>query len=331
MNDLVTIEQTKVVAVFQAGGLDPYIEKIKSEASNLVYDVETSKGRKEIASMAHKIARSKTYLDGLGKELVSGIKNQARVIDDERKKMRDELDQLKADVRRPLDEYEQKERDRIDAIQKTIHWFSSVSEFEYAASDAAQNALARVKELPIDDTFGEFVEKAAKEKDRAMILLEAKTVSLKEQEAEKAECERINLERIEMERQDREERIAKQAAERARREAEDTAKREADRVERERQAQIDAAKRSELEALLAAERAEKEKQDAIRRERMRVEQERKANEDAEAKRAADREHRTEVINAAIDAIVAAGVSSSIAKTVVAVIAKGNIPHIKIEY
>lgn len=331
MNELVTIEQTKIADVFQAGGLDPYLEKIRAEVSELIPDVETDKGRKEIASMAHKVARSKTYLDGLGKTLVSGIKQQAKAIDAERKKMRDELDRIKADVRRPLDEYEQKEKERVEAIQKIIEWFVTISEAEYMESDAAKNALVRVKEFPIDDISAEFVAQAAKEKDKAMILLDAKVISLQKQEAEKAEAERIERERIEKERKEREERIAKEAAECARKEAKDAAKKEMERVERERQKLISTAKLAELGAKLAAERAEKEKLEAIKRERMRVERERKEAEEAELKRTADRNHRAEVNNAVMKALIAAGVPKTHAKTVVTVIAKKKVPHLRILY
>ncbi len=39
-------------------------------------DIDTRKGRKAIASLAAKVARSKTYLDGLGKDLVAGWKRR---------------------------------------------------------------------------------------------------------------------------------------------------------------------------------------------------------------------------------------------------------------
>ena len=70
--DLVVIEKKNAMAVFTNNDqLDPLIELIEKEARSLVPDVTTKKGRDAIASMAHKVARSKTYIDNAGKDLVA--------------------------------------------------------------------------------------------------------------------------------------------------------------------------------------------------------------------------------------------------------------------
>jgi len=73
MNDsteLATIPKESVLTVFSAdNGLDYYMAHIRSEIDSFVPDVTTKKGRDGIASIAFKVAKSKTYLDGLGKEL----------------------------------------------------------------------------------------------------------------------------------------------------------------------------------------------------------------------------------------------------------------------
>lgn len=70
--DLVVIEKKNAMAVFTNNDqLDPLIEAIEKEARSLVPDVTTKKGRDAIASMAHKVARSKTYIDNAGKDLVA--------------------------------------------------------------------------------------------------------------------------------------------------------------------------------------------------------------------------------------------------------------------
>lgn len=67
VTDLVVIEKSSAMAVFTNNEqLDPIIEKIEKEARSLVPDVSTKKGRDAIASMAHKVARSKTYIDNAG-------------------------------------------------------------------------------------------------------------------------------------------------------------------------------------------------------------------------------------------------------------------------
>lgn len=54
--------------------------------------------------MAHKVARSKTYIDNAGKDLVAELKALPKQIDESRRIVRERLDALKDEVRRPLTE-----------------------------------------------------------------------------------------------------------------------------------------------------------------------------------------------------------------------------------
>ncbi|WP_323994739.1 hypothetical protein [Aeromonas hydrophila] len=67
---LVVIEPTAAVTLFTEGdGIDAMLADIRKQAASLVPDITTAKGRKEIASVAYAVAKTKTYLDGLGKDL----------------------------------------------------------------------------------------------------------------------------------------------------------------------------------------------------------------------------------------------------------------------
>jgi len=330
MSELVVIEKNNVSEVFKAGGMDSIIASIKEQV-DLVPDVSTAKGRKEIASTAHKIAKSKTYLDGLGKDLVTGIKQQAKVIDAERKKARDQLDALKEEIRKPLTEWEDAEKERVLDIQKRINVFSLAMEQEYTTSSKLKLSLGVIEAIEIDDSFAEFAVEAARAKDLAVTHLKAKYITLKDEEekaelAAKAEAERIEKERIE-----REERIAKEAAENARLEAEAKAKAEAEEKEREAKAQIEAAQRAEAEAKLAAERAEREKKEAADNERRRIEAEKKAKEEAEEKRQANLEHRAEIHSNAKQCFIENGIKEDTAVKVITLISKGLIANVSIQY
>ena len=115
VTDLVVIEKSNAMAVFTSSEqLDPLIAAIESEARSLVPDVTTKKGRDAIASMAHKVARSKTYIDNAGKDLVAELKALPKQIDESRRLVRERLDALKDEVRRPLTEWEA-EQERIAA------------------------------------------------------------------------------------------------------------------------------------------------------------------------------------------------------------------------
>ena len=113
--DLVVIEKKNAMAVFTNNDqLDPLIEAIEKEARSLVPDVTTKKGRDAIASMAHKVTRSKTYIDNAGKDLVAELKALPKQIDESRRGVRERLDALKDEVSRPLTEWEE-EQERIKA------------------------------------------------------------------------------------------------------------------------------------------------------------------------------------------------------------------------
>ncbi|HDL5089371.1 TPA: hypothetical protein PXD14_006379, partial [Pseudomonas aeruginosa] len=102
-NQLVEVpaKETALQVYSAANGLDPFLAKIREEIDGFVPDVTTRKGREAIASIAYKVARSKTALDNVGKELVAELKEVPKKIDAERKRMRDLLDSWQAEVRSP--------------------------------------------------------------------------------------------------------------------------------------------------------------------------------------------------------------------------------------
>lgn len=152
VTDLVVIEKSNAMAVFTNNEqLDPIIEKIEKEARSLVPDVSTKKGRDAIASMAHKVARSKTYIDNAGKDLVAELKALPKQIDESRRIVRERLDALKDEVRRPLTEWEA-EQERIKAeeaarikAEEDRKKFESDHEIALLMNDAFDRELAEKK------------------------------------------------------------------------------------------------------------------------------------------------------------------------------------------
>lgn len=289
VTDLVIIEKQNAMAVFTTKEqLDPIIEAIEKEARSLVPDVSTRKGRDAIASMAHKVARSKTYIDNAGKDLVAELKALPKQIDESRRIVRERLDALKDEVRRPLTEWEA-EQERIKA--------------EEAMS--AMHAEALEMNIKFDQ------ELAAKfEADHEMALLMNKDIDRDREEqrrqaeqAQREHEERIKREAAEQARRDAEARHKAELEAAARREAEEKAR--AELAERQR---IEAEQRAAREKQEAEARAEREKAAAVEAERLKARQEeekRLAEEkriaDEQAKREADVKHRktvgTNIVNA----------------------------------
>ncbi|ENF1917150.1 hypothetical protein ABQI47_002382 [Klebsiella michiganensis] len=318
--DLVVIEKKNAMAVFTNNDqLDPLIEAIEKEARSLVPDVTTKKGRDAIASMAHKVARSKTYIDNAGKDLVAELKTLPKKIDESRRVARERLDALKDEVRRPLTEWEA-EQARIAA--------EKAAEEERMRIEAEQKAALEALRKQV-------------EVDHEMALLMNDAFD-REQDEKKAEAERQRIAR--------EEEIKRQAEEKAKREAAEKAQREIDAAAaREREA-ILAKERAEREQREAAERAEREKQaaveaerrkaqeeaDRIRREAEQREQARLAEEkrkaDEQARREADVKHRKFVGTEIVKALLAnTSLTRDQAIEVLIAIKDGNIPHTGISY
>ncbi|MCD2482077.1 hypothetical protein LRN34_15005 [Enterobacter kobei] len=289
VTDLVVIEKQNAMAVFTTKEqLDPIIEAIEKEARSLVPDVSTRKGRDAIASMAHKVARSKTYIDNAGKDLVAELKALPKQIDESRRIVRERLDALKDEVRRPLTEWEA-EQERIKA-------------------EEAMNAM-HAEALEMNIRFDQ--ELAAKfEADHEMALLMNKDFD-RDREEQRRLAEQAQRER--------DEQLKQEAAEQARRDAEAKHKAEieaAARREAEEKARAELAERQRIEAeqLAAREkqeaeaRAEREKAAAVEAERLKAKQaeaarlaEEKRIADEQAKREADVKHRktvgTNIVNA----------------------------------
>jgi len=168
--------------------IDSLISKIESKAKTLVsdLDVSTAKSRKTIAGVAAKVARSKTYLDGLGKNLVTDLKKQTGAIDAQRRQLRSRLDALKKEVRQPLTKWEQAEKNRIADIHSRIDVFLEVFT---GSVEQIKARIAEIEAITIDDSFAEFADKAAIAKDAGLLRIRSALEKAEVEEKAKKEAE----------------------------------------------------------------------------------------------------------------------------------------------
>lgn len=101
--------------VFKPGGVRVLLDQIKAEIAQVEIDISTPEGRKACASLAYKVARSKTALDAMGKTLTDQWRKQAETVHAERRLIEKELDALANEVRAPLTEWENIEKARVKA------------------------------------------------------------------------------------------------------------------------------------------------------------------------------------------------------------------------
>ncbi|AVP94669.1 hypothetical protein [Aeromonas rivipollensis] len=356
---LVVIEPTTAVALFTEGqGVAELLADIRQKATSLVPDITTAKGRKEIASIAYAVAKTKTYLDGLGKEQTDKFKEIPKRIDANRKQIRDTLDALKDEVRAPLNQYEAAEEARVAALQSRLarlNELGSSASIEIAAADL-QAMLTEVEQTALDDTWQELLPQATVARELAAKRIGEVLAARQKYEAEQAELEELRQKQAEQERIDRERLIAEQAAaaEAQRQEqARFAAERETQLAkEREQQAIRDAEaaelarQQAEARRIAEAEQAELRRQEAERnaalhaeavaaraaeQERQRIADEQRLKDEEIARRLADREHRGRINSSIVMDLMGLGLAEDVAVNLVKYIASNKIDHLTINY
>jgi colicin import membrane protein len=213
MNALVTIETLTPETVFVPGGVEAIISKLEADVRSVKTDMSTPAGRKEIASLAHKVARSKTALDDMGKDLVSGLKSQAGKIDAERRVIRDRLDALKDEVRKPLTDWENADKDRIAGHEQALITITAYLSFASTASVAELRGFLEELGQIAQRDWQEFAARASGTLDEVRDRLNKALAAAQKREDEAAELARLRAEQAAREQADREARIAAEAAE----------------------------------------------------------------------------------------------------------------------
>ena len=304
--------------------IEAVLARVEAKArKEVVGTIDTAKGRKEIASLAYKVAQTKTYIDTVGKDLVAEMKELPKAIDASRKVFRERLDALRDELRAPLDaweaEQERIEREKAEAkaaeearaarIAADIAAFMAAPTVVFGKSASAIEAQLNGFESmrPMPEAFGDRLEEATQVWSTAIESLRVMLEQRKQIEA--------------FEQEQRERVLVAEAEERARKTAE--------------QQVIDAKlaqERAEREKVEAEQRAHVAAEEATARERARAaEEQRKANAEA-VLRAADLEHRKRINNEMLaDLLAHAVIAEDQAKSIVRAIAQGKVRHIKIDY
>ena len=353
--ELQVLEQNVIVQAFATqGGSLLLVDRIAEEVRKHVPDVTTKKGRDAIGSLAAKVSKSKTIAEKYAKDLVAEEKARIKLVDDDRIQFVKRMDALRDEILAPRDAWEQAEKDRVAKHEHHIATIRMVSTLATAADSewtalTIKEAIETLENRVIDSSFEEYEEQAKLAKFETLEVLR-KALGVREKyEAEQAELERLRLAEQARLQQEREAQIAREAAEKATREAEEKARFEAERVQREkfeaeqREARLKAEKEQVLireeqlkqKVIDDAKQAEIDKQEAIEAERQKIEFERLAKEEAERKaeqaRLANVEHMRKINNDVLSAIVQTGITEEQAKAIIKMIAKNEVPHVKINY
>ncbi|HFD0468266.1 TPA: hypothetical protein ACF01X_001551 [Yersinia enterocolitica] len=337
----IVIEAKNALAVFtQPDHIELILQQVEKEVNSFVPDVSTKKGRDAIASLGLKVAKTKTYLDGLGKDLVTEYKEVPKKIDASRKTVRDRLDALKEKVLLPKLEFEaEQERLKLEAeriaaeeaysaMWQEAHDIDAVITIRIAEKAAVKKESDHEMALLMNDAFDRDAKEKAEEVER---LRKAHEEFIAQQAAEKAKRETEEKAKRDIEAAEQRERDAKLAQERAEREKMEAA----ELAERNRIAAEQKAEREKQEAIAAEQRKAQEEVDRVQREAKQKEDARLAEEkrvaDEAAARAANVEHKRTINQQAVADLVAAGIPEECAVQCVKAIAKGQVSAIAITY
>lgn len=309
---LALIETAKPLELFTNNGLDPIIAAIEKEVKAEVLDISTAEGRKRIASLAHKVAKSKTAIDEAGKKLTEDWKRQSKAVDAERRRAWDRLETLQKEIRAPLTEWEEAEKTRIARHEADIAEIVNGGRFTLenwqTLPPQAMADRLRETEALTTWTWQEFATRAKQAIEEAAKTIRMAMEKRQTYDAEQAELERLRREEAERKQREHEERIAAEAAAKAKAEAGEKARREAEaqaarvkaeqeraeqerqRIERDKQEAEERARKAEEARLAVIAKAEADRKAAAEKaERDRIAAAEKARKDAEAAAQAERD------------------------------------------
>ena len=332
--ELIPLSNVNATSVFEgdATDLDGLIKQVQASARSFTPDLSTEEGRKEIASVAYNVARSKTAIDEAGKEYAAEIKARTKVIDQRRKYARDTLDILRDEVRKPLNDWEAADAERIQRHTDAIAEIRStgnvaVEHFQSRDLKLLKNDFSRIEGTDPAE-FEEFAENMEETRLAALAKVETAIAKREQHDAEQAELDQLRKEkqdRLEKEAAEREEKAQAEHDEKIRAETSEKAEREA----KEREEKLE---REKQEANERAEQAERDAAEAEERVKRDQEQREQAEAAEKAKRERNTRHKGEINCAAAEALVKrCKLSTEDARKVVTAIAKGQIPAVLISY
>jgi len=230
--ELIEIEKLNAIDVFKEGGLDTIIAKIEDDCRAIHRDPTTQEGRDNIRSLAAKIARTKTALDDVGKNLTADWKKKAREVDVVRSAAWDRLEALQKEIRKPLTDFEDAEKARVKAHNEGLaqmrdyeaRSISMQTLEEFNAAIAAVDALLRRQ-------WEEFAPTAAEVGEDVLKVLNARKAEREKYFADQAELARLRKENEERQQRERDEQIRREGEEAGR-------EKERQRLEAARQANV---------------------------------------------------------------------------------------------
>lgn len=358
---VVAVTQNPGLVLLDTGKFDAFYDRLKAKAPEAT-DMSVRKDREALRSFAAEVRSEKAAIDKARLRLTEEWRSMTSQANAAGKVIQERLESLAVETRKPLTDWEEAEKARVDECRAIIEGMKAaavVTIDDTAATVRERGTNVYMTELAAE-RFGEMLPEAQGAKDDAVEVLKAALARLTREEADRAELERLRAENEAREAREAAEREAREQAEReqqeailteerrliaekaekeriatAAREAEDRARREADEAaeaERQRtQREHEAALAAERDRADAAERTAQIERDRIAAaETARLAEEALVAEETR-KREANQAHRAKIMTAAKEAIMTCGIDEEAAKKVVLLIRAGEVPSVSLVF
>ena len=243
------VNKDRLLSFFKDGAnLDGLYNVVQAKARALVADVTTADGVSKIKSTARQIASIKKRVDDIGKDVVAELKDLPKQIDANRKKWREDMEALQDEIRKPVTEIENRQKE-IEEIRATH------GKLALSGSEEIKAAIESLDKIELTgDKWKESLEDATAAVTAEKGALEVMLNAALKKEAEARELEELRKKQEEAERIIREQKIREEAERKARAEAEARAAAEKARLEREKAEAERKAAEAERAAMEALER-----------------------------------------------------------------------------
>jgi hypothetical protein len=321
-------EGEDVPALFAAeGGIDKLVSKIEKDTRAVAQDYSTDKGRKAARSLASLVSRSKTFIDDAGKKLNEDRLAANKLVNTNRNLAKDRLDALRDELKKPAEEFEAKEAERVRLHLLKMDKFNPGDLTSQNTTAELQAKVDLLEAVVIDKSWEEYEAESRIQRALALDKFRADLVIAQAREDAAAELEELRADKAQRAEDDRKQ----QEAEAVKAEAEHAVKvkaetEEAARVEVEKKAKADAEEREERHKRELQEAKDREEK-AAQAERDRIADEERKKAEAEAARAADKKHRLKVRSEIVKGIT--DLKPENYEEIVDAMIWDKIPHVKV--
>jgi len=355
-NELAIFQQIQPLQIFKENKADDFLAGVEKEVEEFkkTRDISTPKGRAEIKAFSYKVAQTKAPMWQAGLSLTEEMRGKINKINAERERIAEKLQSFQDDVRQPLTDFENKEKERIKYFQGKIadlEFYKSCHYDIIVDSKTATEALNKLDEdyKSVSD-WQEFATKAKNTFDDVNSYLFDVREDWGMKEVAAAELEKLRKEKEERDQKEREEQIRRGAAETAKQieiqkaqKAEEAAQAEIYRLEAEKKAAQKARENAEIRVKENAKimrnqreqakiQAQKDTENAIKAEQARVSAVKEAEIKATKAREANNQHINKIQNEVIEAISNFDLEDrEFIEDLVEAISRNKIPHLTIKY